>query len=191
MKPELFWSIKEKNDHYIGLSFSSEGLFACTLPFPTIKEVKASILRNFPSAEIKEDATDPDPENAITDVIWNIWLGEELQIHNISIDFSGYSPKQIAVLKNCMAIPRGEVLTYGQLAEKSGFPNAARFVGSCMARNRLPLIIPCHRVVRSDGLGRYADNPELKKILLQREGYEIPTKSKKPTKKSTLESFLK
>ncbi|MFX1537718.1 MAG: methylated-DNA--[protein]-cysteine S-methyltransferase, partial [Promethearchaeota archaeon] len=157
MKSELFWLIKEKNNHYIGLCFSSKGLFACTLPYSTLEDLKASIFRNYPSAEIKEDENDPDRDNAIIDVIWQNWLGEGLTIPNtFSIDLSGYSPKQITVLKHCMEIPRGEVLTYGQLAEKSGFPNAARFAGSCMARNRLPLIIPCHRVVRSDGLGRYA-----------------------------------
>ncbi|MFA6185881.1 MAG: MGMT family protein [Phycisphaerae bacterium] len=55
------------------------------------------------------------------------------------------------VLKTCMKIPPGQTLSYSQLAKKAGFPNAARAVGSVLAKNKLPLIIPCHRVVRADG----------------------------------------
>lgn len=55
------------------------------------------------------------------------------------------------VLKACMKIPFGQTTTYAQLAKRAGFPKAARAVGSVLAKNKLPLIIPCHRVVRADG----------------------------------------
>jgi len=51
----------------------------------------------------------------------------------------------------CHAIPVGETRTYGQLAKLAGSPHAARAVGGAMARNRWPLIVPCHRVVGSSG----------------------------------------
>jgi methylated-DNA-[protein]-cysteine S-methyltransferase len=55
------------------------------------------------------------------------------------------------VLLQCRKIPYGGMVTYGQLAERAGVPGAARAVGNCMAANRLPLLIPCHRVVPASG----------------------------------------
>ena len=72
----------------------------------------------------------------------------------------------------CRAIPRGETLTYGQLAAKAGYPGAARAVGQVMARNCLPLLIPCHRVVGSNGLHGFSAPGGLatKQRLLEIEG---------------------
>lgn len=67
------------------------------------------------------------------------------------MDWVGVSEFHRAVLKLCHAIPSGETLTYGQLARLAGSPHAARAVGGAMARNRWPLLIPCHRVVGSSG----------------------------------------
>ena len=53
------------------------------------------------------------------------------------------------VLKACREIPYGKTATYGELASKAGVTGAGRAVGSCMSGNRVPLIIPCHRVVRT------------------------------------------
>jgi methylated-DNA-[protein]-cysteine S-methyltransferase len=55
------------------------------------------------------------------------------------------------VLKACRRIPPGRTLTYGQLAEKLGHPRAARAVGNALARNPVPLVVPCHRVVAGGG----------------------------------------
>jgi methylated-DNA-[protein]-cysteine S-methyltransferase len=67
------------------------------------------------------------------------------------LDWTGVSVFHREVLTLCHAIPRGETLTYGQLAKLAGSPHAARAVGGAMARNRWPLIVPCHRVVGSSG----------------------------------------
>ncbi|MFX0095985.1 MAG: methylated-DNA--[protein]-cysteine S-methyltransferase [Candidatus Hodarchaeota archaeon] len=178
MESECFWIIKEKNDHYIGLCFSSTGLYACTMPFRALEDLKKSIANNY-STEIKENSTTHKHADIIADVIWQSWLGNGFPLpEDISLDFSGFSSKQIRIFRACMQIPRGEGLTYGQLAEKAGFPRAARFVGTTMSQNRFALIVPCHRVVRADGIGPYGDNPELKELLLRREGYVHP-KAKK------------
>ncbi len=61
------------------------------------------------------------------------------------------------VLKACMEIPYGKTTTYGELAATAGRPGAARAVGTCMARNQVPLIVRCHRVVRAGGqIGPYS-----------------------------------
>ncbi|NPA26564.1 MAG: methylated-DNA--[protein]-cysteine S-methyltransferase [Chloroflexi bacterium] len=63
----------------------------------------------------------------------------------------GLTPFQIAVYEAVRAIPRGEVRTYGQIARAIGRPRAARAVGRALATNRLPLVIPCHRVIAAQG----------------------------------------
>ncbi len=74
-------------------------------------------------------------------------------------------------------VPWGETVTYGELAAMGGRPRAARAVGTAMASNPVPLVIPCHRVVASNGLGGYggADGrPDLKRALLALEGVHVP-----------------
>ena len=76
-----------------------------------------------------------------------------------------------AVLEQMRQIPAGQTLSYGQLANLTGYPGAARAVGSICKHNPLPIIIPCHRIIKSNGsLGEYAFGAELKKQLLHHEG---------------------
>jgi len=71
-------------------------------------------------------------------------------------------------------IPYGEVASYRDLATAAGRPNAYRAVGSAMARNALPVILPCHRVIKNDGrLGYYGDDPAWKERLLALEGVRV------------------
>ena len=90
---------------------------------------------------------------------------------HVPVDLSSRSPFQQEVLRATARIPKGEVRTYGELAEIVGRPRAARAVGTAMARNPVPLLVPCHRVVPSSGgVGNYGDNPEMKAKLLAGEG---------------------
>jgi O-6-methylguanine DNA methyltransferase len=90
----------------------------------------------------------------------------------LPIDVRGLTPFQQTVLTMAATIPRGEVRPYGWLAKEVGRPGAVRAVGSTMARNPTPLIVPCHRVVRSDGtIGNYSlGGPHRKWELLRYEG---------------------
>ena len=82
-----------------------------------------------------------------------------------------YTPFQRAVLDAVLAIPRGEVRTYGEVALEVGHPGAARAVGEVMRTNRIPVLIPCHRVVRAGGdIGNYSPDPSFKRRLLRAEG---------------------
>lgn len=85
------------------------------------------------------------------------------------------SPFDRKVLQTCRKIPAGEITTYGDLAVRVGHPGAARAVGSALAHNPIPLIIPCHRVLRTDGsLGGFSAPGGLatKQRLLRHEGCE-------------------
>jgi O-6-methylguanine DNA methyltransferase len=75
-----------------------------------------------------------------------------------------------AVYEALLSVPSGATVSYGELAEMAGYPRAARAVGNAMAGNPLPIVVPCHRVIRSDGtLGRYGDDPTWKERLLAHE----------------------
>ncbi|MDD5724030.1 MAG: MGMT family protein [Syntrophales bacterium] len=86
---------------------------------------------------------------------------------------------QQRVFLETMRIPCGSVTSYGELAEAIHAPGAARAVGSALARNPFPLIIPCHRVVKSDGCsGQFGGGREMKKALLRLEGVEIDNRGR-------------
>ena len=92
----------------------------------------------------------------------------------LPIDFRSVTPFQQRILELAATIPRGQVRPYSWLARVAGNVGAARAVGSTMARNPVPLIVPCHRVIRSDGkIGNYSlGGPDNKWQLLTLEGAE-------------------
>lgn len=93
---------------------------------------------------------------------------------DVPVDLSSRSPFHQEVLRATARIPRGEVRTYGELAETVGRPRAARAVGTAMARNPVPLLVPCHRVVPSSGgVGNYGFGSDVKAKLLANEGAAV------------------
>ena len=85
----------------------------------------------------------------------------------VPVDLDGLPEFQAAVLAHAARVPFGEVVSYATLAQRIGHPRAARAVGSALGRNRVPVIVPCHRIVRGDGSwGHYAFGHEMKTLLL-------------------------
>ena len=90
---------------------------------------------------------------------------------DVSLDLRALPPFTLEVLDELARVPYGETTTYGALAERVGHPRAARAVGTVMHRNRLPIVLPCHRVVGSTGnLTGYAGGLDRKITLLELEG---------------------
>jgi len=86
------------------------------------------------------------------------------------LDLRGFTPLQRSVLKALESVPRGEVRSYGQIATQVGRPRAYRFVGTTLARNPFPILIPCHRIVRADGSpGEFFGGTALKQRMLDLE----------------------
>ncbi|KPK64895.1 hypothetical protein AMJ83_00940 [candidate division WOR_3 bacterium SM23_42] len=105
--------------------------------------------------------------------------GQSVDFNLGRLDWSLTYHFQKSVLRMEQKIPRGVVSTYGRLAKKLGNPRAARAVGTALARNPFPLIIPCHRAIRSDGsLGGYAGGLAMKKRLLEFEGVQFDEQSR-------------
>lgn len=98
------------------------------------------------------------------------YLAGERQAFDLPVDLGGAGDFHRQVWSACRAIPYGVSRTYGELARELGRPGAARAVGNALARNPLPLVIPCHRVRRSDGaLGGFRGGPAAKEWLLNLE----------------------
>jgi methylated-DNA-[protein]-cysteine S-methyltransferase len=89
---------------------------------------------------------------------------------DLDLDFQLAKGFRREVLRHLPEIEYGHTASYSTVAAASGSPRAVRAVGTACAKNPLPLVVPCHRVVRSDGsLGQYAGGPELKAVLLDLE----------------------
>lgn len=96
--------------------------------------------------------------------------GELDALNHIKVSLPAGESRQ-AVLEQMRQIPASQTFSYGELAQRAGYPRAARAVGSICKHNPLPLIIPCHRVTKSDGsLGQYVFGADLKRRLLRHEG---------------------
>jgi O-6-methylguanine DNA methyltransferase len=112
---------------------------------------------------------DPDPSSSFIRRVDRGLAGQRVKLE---YDLRGVSEFGRAVLAKALEIPRGEVRPYGWIAAEIGRPNAVRAVGTALRRNPVPLLIPCHRVVRTDGrLGDYAFGSTAKVAALEAEGY--------------------
>ena len=90
------------------------------------------------------------------------------------VDLDEASDLEHDVLQTLTRIPRGEVRTYAWVARQVGRPRAVRAVGNVVAKNRVPFLMPCHRVVPSSGgIGNYAFGSAMKRALLEREGVDV------------------
>lgn len=86
------------------------------------------------------------------------------------LDLSPYSASEQRVYAALMKVPFGAIVTYGELALLAGFPRGARFVGNAMAKNRFPVLVPCHRVLHAGGgVGNYTSGTDIKAFLLEHE----------------------
>jgi methylated-DNA-[protein]-cysteine S-methyltransferase len=95
------------------------------------------------------------------------------EVFDLPIDWLGLAPFSLRALQAALKIPYGQVRTYAQIAEQIGSPSASRAVGGAMAANPMPIVVPCHRVMGSDGkLHGYAapNGIETKAFLLRLEG---------------------
>ncbi len=99
-----------------------------------------------------------------------LYFDGKLSEFKTGIDVSEGTPFQISVWNKLLDIPYGETVTYKEIAESVGRPGASRAVGNAVGANPIPIVIPCHRVLASNGLGGYSSGIDIKKDLLRVEG---------------------
>jgi len=132
---------------YFGLAGTKSGLCRTQLPGPEPKKIESRLLKNLPGVQFDETFF-----KILQKQIAAYFEGSRIDFDsNIPIaldEFRGFSRK---VLIACREIEFGQKITYSGLAKRVGRPAASRAVGNALANNPLPLIIPCHRVLRTDG----------------------------------------
>lgn len=117
----------------------------------------------------------PDAAAQVTAQLREYFSGERLQF-NLPVDLSTLTPFQRAVLETACRIAPGNMWTYHRVAQEMGRPKSSRPVGQALARNPIPIVIPCHRVIASDGsLGGYSGGSgvKAKHWLLRLEGVPL------------------
>lgn len=148
----------------LGLAVSPRGLLRVRM-FVTGKKDFLSLNQAYQDGECVFDSqrTHPFRSQLIQ------YLRRERKVFSLPIDWGSYTPFQEAVLKETLAIPYGETRSYGEVAAAIGRPKASRAVGQAEKRNQVPLVIPCHRVIGSDGsMTGYggSENTDLKARLI-------------------------
>lgn len=153
---------------YVGVGLCGDKIAKLWLPVSNLKKLESEARK---WAEGGAETSDKRLAKDLKDY----FNGKPVSFVN-KVDTSKVSPFSKAILNALRKVKSGKTVTYGELAERAGFKGSARAVGSVMAKNETPLIIPCHRVIRSDGaLGGFSGpgGVTLKKRMLELEGAVI------------------
>jgi len=141
-------------------------------PTSTVDAISSRKEDDFVSSAHREDRSLASvTPNELAARLTDYLAGVDVPLADVELDLSWATPFQRAVADALRDVPRGEVVTYGELSALAGYPGAARAAGSFCAGNRFALIVPCHRVVGAAGIGGYgATGVGVKRRLLALEG---------------------
>ena len=149
---------------WFGILGSAKGLLGATLPQRSSHEARQLL-----GDDINQATWSPRSFKDLMERL-RVYFGGHKTLFPDALDLSRATPFQREVWEVTRLIPYGETRSYTWVAEQIGKPKAIRAVGQALSRNPLPIIIPCHRVVNSDGkLGGYSDGLETKRYLLHLE----------------------
>jgi methylated-DNA-[protein]-cysteine S-methyltransferase len=151
-----------------GVSISNRGVYGLTLPAPSREEALAGCARS------PRETDDEDLFHTLVAELSAYFAGVRVGL-KFPVDLDGYSAFQQHVLRGLTGISWGDTRTYGEVAAAVGSPRGARAVGQACGANRIPLIIPCHRVTAAGGgLGGFGGGLVWKRRLLALEGTRYP-----------------
>ncbi|MEW6615082.1 MAG: methylated-DNA--[protein]-cysteine S-methyltransferase [Thermodesulfobacteriota bacterium] len=153
-----------------------EGRLLEILPFlPTEESVYSRMISKYTGIALCSDCL-KETKEAI-----ERYLAGEMVDFEFSLDLSSYTEFQREVWEITKSIPYGEVRTYGWVGKELGNSMSSRAVGAALAKNPLPIVVPCHRVIRCNGdLGGYSADGgiEIKAKLLKMEGHKFDSKGR-------------
>ena len=167
MQKVIKYTIFKTKWGYFGLAGTEYALCRTQLSGPKREKIKSLLLKNIPDAQFDKSFFRPLQEQINT-----YFEGAYVDFRNIPIVLEGFSSFVGSVLSACRNIEFGRTISYSGLAIKIGRPTAVRAVGNALAKNPLPLIIPCHRIIRGDGkIGGFSaiGGTDLKAKLLRHE----------------------
>lgn len=152
---------------YVGIAAVRLGITRVILPMRSKERVEA-LISGAPHDESEEAEVLVRKAAQALRNYFNGLYDENLE--RLPVDLRGISDAYRRALLKVRDVPVGETITYGELASLVGLRNGARVVGQAMARNPVPILIPCHRVVRADGkLGGFSFGVKIKRKLLRHE----------------------
>jgi methylated-DNA-[protein]-cysteine S-methyltransferase len=158
-----------------GVAWSDDGITRFRLPDPDGAAAEKAL-------GAKGTPQEPPPHiAAAVEEAKRYFGGERIDFGKINLDLAGVEPFRRSIYQALRAVAWGETVTYGELARRAGAPGAAQDVGIAMARNPVPLIIPCHRVLAAGGkLGGFSapGRTEAKERMLALEGVFINNQPK-------------
>jgi methylated-DNA-[protein]-cysteine S-methyltransferase len=146
MTDDIKYTIFKTRPGYFGFCCTEKGVLRTCLPLKTRPSVEDYLL-----AGIDNPVFDNNLLPGLQTQIIAYYEGDCVDFSRTPVDLSGLTPFTQKVLRACMKIKYGHKITYKQLAEQVGSPNSSRAIGGVMARNPIPLIIPCHRVLSANG----------------------------------------
>jgi len=168
MPKTVKYTIFETKWGYFGLAAIENSLLRTHLPYSELEKVETRLLENLPMPHFDKGLF-----KMLQQQITAYFEGTYENFgKDVPIITAGFSPFAASVLTACRDISFGQTISYGQLAKKVGRPRAARAIGRALAKNPLPLIIPCHRVICANGkIGGFsaAGGIRLKKRMLELE----------------------
>jgi methylated-DNA-[protein]-cysteine S-methyltransferase len=159
----------ETKGGWIALVGSDGKLKRSTLPKKTQEEALAAVEAGLQAGAVEDRNAFGDLPDRLT----RYFAGEQVDFSDVDIDLSAQGPFHATVQRAAQKIPYGHLVTYRDLARMAGNERAARAAGTAMARNDVPIIVPCHRVVASGSIGGFALGLEWKRTLLRLEGVDI------------------
>lgn len=167
---------KVKGWGWVGVGTTDKGVAKVVLPKRSKKEVKTklSAFVNGQNQRLAEECAE---------LISRYLQGEPVALERVPIDCENLPPTYRSILMTLRRkVGFGRTVTYGELARLCGMPRAARLVGQVMAKNPVPLLVPCHRVIRSDGsFGGFSGGSEQKERLLNLERHHFTAPSRRGT----------
>jgi methylated-DNA-[protein]-cysteine S-methyltransferase len=144
MNEQIKYTIFRTRWGYFGLAAGKKGILRSCLPCPTRKNAESRLIRGLEKPEF-----DGNLLTSLKGRIIAYFNGKSVKFDLPCLD--GLPAFARKVLAACREIPSGKTVSYSHLARMIGNPRAGRAVGSVLAKNPVPLIIPCHRVIRRDG----------------------------------------
>lgn len=149
---------------WIAVAYSAKGIIALDFPRTSRQASLRELRREFTDAVIQNVPTQVEKE-------LREYAQGRCRQFRVAIDWTSIKPFQRSVLQAAFSIPFGETRTYAWIAQKIGKPRAVRAVGHALGTNPIPIVLPCHRVIGSDGdLHGYRGGLKLKARLLKLEG---------------------
>ena len=133
---------------HCGIVWSTRGVAGVQLPEKDAPATRAQLIRRHPQAK---EAVPPANIQQTVDKIIGLLAGERCDLANVTVDHSAVSDFNRRVYAIARAVPPGETITYGEIADRLGDKTLARAVGQAMGENPTPLIVPCHRVLAANG----------------------------------------